>query len=190
MRVDTQAHVVSADHDRYPLNPPDTDGGGFIASRWFDAPALAVDDLLGRMDASGIDRAVLVQAYSAYQYDNRYTADAAAAHSDRLASSCIIDLENNAVEMVRFWIRERGARAIRLFLRNAAPDWLTQPRSDAVLDEIVSLGAIAQVMGTDPELPPLLQAAKRRPDVTFLLDHCGMPDLSGGPSYPNAGNLF
>src|SRR3954471_18915485 len=137
MRIDTQAHVVSADTDTYPLDPPHTDPMGTAQSRWFDAPALAAEDLLARMDDTGIDRAVLVQAYSAYQYDNRYTVDAAAAHPDRLASSCIIDLENNAVEMVRFWIRERGARAIRLFLRNAAPDWLTQPRSDAVLDEIV-----------------------------------------------------
>jgi predicted TIM-barrel fold metal-dependent hydrolase len=190
MRIDTQAHVVSGDHDTYPLNPPDIDPMGTARSRWFDAPRLAVEDLLQRMDDTGIDRAVLVQAFSCYQYDNSYTADAAAAHPDRLASSCIIDLEHDAIKMVQHWIGERGARAIRLFLRNAAPNWLLQPGSDEVFDEIARLGAIAQVVGLDADLPRVLQAATRRPDIPFLLDHCGMPDLSGGPSYPNATNLF
>ena len=190
MRIDTQAHVVSADHDTYPLDPPDIDPMGTARSRWFDAPALAVADLLQRMDDTGIDRAVLVQAFSSYQYDNRYTADAAAAHPDRLVSSCIIDLEHDAAKMAQYWIRERGARAIRLFLRNAAADWLLQPASDKVFDEIARCRAIAQVVGLDDDLPRLLQAAQRRPEIPFLLDHCGMPDLSGGPSYPNATNLF
>lgn len=190
MRIDTQAHVVSADHDTYPLDPPDIDPMGTAKSRWFDAPALAVEDLLQRMDDTGIDRAVLVQAFSSYQYDNRYTADAAAANPDRLVSSCIIDLENDAVKMARYWIGERGARAIRFFLRNAGPDWLLQPSSDEVFDEIARLGAIAQVVGLDADLPRLLQAATRRPEIPFLLDHCGMPDLGGGPRFPNATNLF
>jgi predicted TIM-barrel fold metal-dependent hydrolase len=192
MRVDTQAHVISADHDTYPLDPPapEFDTMGTAKSRWFDAPALAVEDLLQRMDDTGIDRAVLVQAFSSYQYDNNYTADAAAAHPDRLTSSCIIDLEHDAAKMVRYWIGERGARAIRLFLRNAASDWLLQPESDEVLDEIARLGAIAQIVGLDEHLPFVLQAAIRHPEIPFLLDHCGMPDLSGGPSYPNASNLF
>ena len=190
MRIDTQAHVVSADHETYPLDPPTIDPMGTAQSRWFDAPALAVEDLLQRMDDTGIDRAVLVQAYSSYQYDNRYTADAAATNRDRLASSCIIDLEHDAVAMVRYWIGERGARAIRFFLRNAAPDWLLQPTSDEVFDEIARQGAIAQFVGLDADLPRLLHAARRHPEIPFLLDHCGMPDLHGGPSYPHAKNLF
>ena len=89
---------MSADHDTYPLDPPGPalDVMGTAKSRWFDAPALAVEDLLQRMDDTGIDRAVLVQAFSSYQYDNNYTADAAAAHPDRLVSSCIIELEHDA----------------------------------------------------------------------------------------------
>lgn len=190
MRVDSQAHVVSPDQGAYPLNPPEVDPLGTAASRWFDTPGLAVEDLIRRMDDAGIDRVVLVQAFSSYQYDNRYTVDAAAAYPNRMASSCIIDLEDNPVKMVRYWVGERGARAIRMFLRNVASDWLVQPRSDEVFVELRRLGAIAQVVGMDADLPFLLQAAERHPRVPFLLDHCGMPDLSGGPRYPNATNLF
>jgi L-fuconolactonase len=190
MRVDSQAHVVSSDQDAYPLSPPEVDPLGTAATRWFDRPGLAVEDLIRYMDSTGINRAVLVQAFSSYQYDNRYTADAAAAHPDRMVSSCIIDLEDNPAKMVRYWVGERGARAIRLFLRNVASDWLVQARSDEVFVELLRLGAIAQVVGMDADLPFLLRAAERHPKVPFLLDHCGMPDLSGGSSYPNATNLF
>ena len=110
MRIDSQAHVVSAEHDKYPLDPPDIDPMGTAKSRWFDAPGLAVEDLLQRMDATGIDRAVLVQAFSSYQYDNRYTADAAAAHPDRLVSSCIIDLEREGRRPLQVRIQRIDAR--------------------------------------------------------------------------------
>jgi predicted TIM-barrel fold metal-dependent hydrolase len=190
MRIDSQAHVVSPDHDKYPLDPPDIDPMGTAKSRWFDVPGLAVEDLLQRMDATGIDRAVLVQAFSSYQYDNRYTADAAATHPDRLASSCIIDLERDATKMVRHWVADRGARGIRFFLRNVGPDWILQPASDEVFDEIARLGAVAQFVALDDDLPRLQQAAARHPEIPFLLDHCGMPDLHGGPDFPRASNLF
>jgi L-fuconolactonase len=190
MRIDSQVHVVSADQDAYPLSPPEMDTTSITTFRWFDTPGLAVEDLLRRMDDAAIDRAVVVQAFSSYQYDNRYTADAAAAHPRRLASSCIIDVEDNPAKIMQYWVGERGARGIRLFLRNFGSDWLVQPRSDEVFVELRRLGAIAQVMGMDADLPFLLQAAERHPNVPFLLDHCGIPDLSGGPDYPNARNLF
>src|ERR1700675_4934003 len=103
MRIDTQAHVVSADQTTYPLDPPTVDPMGTAMSRWFDAPELSADDLLRRMDDTGIERAVLVQAFSAYQYDNRYTVDAALAHPQRLASSCIIDLEDEPAKAAQHW---------------------------------------------------------------------------------------
>ena len=118
------------------------------------------------MDGTGIDRAVLVQAFSSYQYDNRYTADAAAAYPDRMASSCIIDLEDNPAKMVRYWVGERGARAIRLFLRNVNSDWLVQAPSDEVFVELRRLGAVAQVVGMDADLPFLLPG-RRAPSGRF-----------------------
>ena len=189
MRVDTQAHVVSADRERYPLNPPPANPGG-VTSRWFDAPEIGVEDLLVRMDGAGIDRAVLVQAYSAYQYDNSYTADGAAAHPDRLACTCIVDVESDAAEAMTYWARDRGARAIRMFVRNASPGWLGSRGCDDVFDHAGRLGVIAQLVASGDDLPALLAVARRHPDVPILVDHCAIPDLTGGDSYPNATTLF
>jgi L-fuconolactonase len=190
LRIDTQVHVVSSDRDAYPLDPPDYQFPIPAAHHWYEAPALGAEDLLGRMDATGIDRAVLVQAYSAYQYDNRYTVDATATFPDRLVCTCIIDIDDDPIADIRYWVQDRGARAIRLFLRNTAPDWLTGPACDDVFTELLQLGVIAQVLAAAGDLPQLLAAAHRHPELPILLDHCALPDLSGGPDYPNATGLF
>ena len=67
------------------------------------------------MDEVGVDRVVLVQPYSAYRYDSRYTADSAARYPDRFASVCTVDLHDpDVIERVRHWVVDRGARGIRL----------------------------------------------------------------------------
>jgi predicted TIM-barrel fold metal-dependent hydrolase len=185
MRVDTQVHVVSADRDRYPLDPPPMD-----VPAWYERAALSADDLLVAMTGAGVDRAVLVQGFSAYRYDNRYTADAALAHPDRFASTCIVDVEDDPVGATRHWVTERGARAIRLFLQLGDGSWLDGAAADRVLDELTALGAIAQTAVTAEQLPGVMRAARRHPEPVFFVDHCGFPDFSDGPGYPHAQSLF
>jgi len=186
VRVDTQVHVVSRDKARYPLDPPTMD-----VPRWFELHGRTVEELIEEMDSVGIDRAVLVQGFSAYQYDNRYTADSAAAYPDRFASACIVDVRDNPLERVRHWVAERNARAIRLFLQlDPADDWLDSAACDDVLVELERLGAIAQAAVVAEQLPALGRAAARHPNLSFLLDHCGFSDFSGGDHFPNARHLF
>src|SRR5947199_111007 len=40
------------------------------------------------------------------------------------------------------------------------------------------------------ELPALGRLLERFPDVVVALDHCGFPDLTGGPAFPRAAPLF
>src|SRR4051794_20859613 len=78
--IDTHCHVVAADHARYPLAPVE----GRI-SEWAQERPVTAEQLLAAMDAAGVDGAVLVQASTAHGFDNRYTADSAAAHPARFA---------------------------------------------------------------------------------------------------------
>jgi predicted TIM-barrel fold metal-dependent hydrolase len=186
VRVDTQVHVVSRDHATYPLDPPPMD-----VPRWFERHGRTVEELLREMDAVGMDRVVLVQGFSAYQYDNRYTADSAAAHPDRFCCACIIDVHDDPVDRARYWVGERGARAIRFFLQLDRDDaWLDSHAADDVLDELERHGAIAQAALVAEQLPSLGGVAARHPHLPFLLDHCAFSDFSGGTSYPRAQNLF
>jgi predicted TIM-barrel fold metal-dependent hydrolase len=186
VRVDTQVHVVSRDHATYPLDPPPMD-----VPRWFERHGRTVEELLRDMDAVGMDRVVLVQGFSAYQYDNRYTADSAAAHPDRFRCACIIDVRDDPVDRTRYWVGERGARAIRFFLQlDRHDEWLDSRAADDVFDELERHGAIAQTAVVAEQLSSLGHAAARHPHLSFLLDHCAFSDFSGGPTFPRAQNLF
>ena len=186
MRVDTQVHVVSRDHARYPLDPPAMD-----VPRWFELYGRTVEQLVDEMDAVGMDKAVLVQGFSAYQYDNRYTADSAASDPDRFAGACIVDIHGDPLERVRYWVGERHARAIRFFLQlDSDAGWLDSRSCNDVFVELQRRGAIAQAALVAEQLPALLRAAHRHPDLPFLLDHCAFADFSGGRDYPNARALF
>ena len=58
MIVDTHTHVVSFDHVRYPLAPPE----GLPRMPWFDEHPVDAAGLLDALDAGGVHGAVLVQA--------------------------------------------------------------------------------------------------------------------------------
>lgn len=184
MLIDAQVHVTSPDRERYPVGPPPSEGPA-----WFDRHGRSAEELLAGMDEVGIEAAVLVQAYSAYRFDNRYTADSAEL-SPRLVCACGVDVDDEPVKAARFWVGERSARGIRLFLHLSEPGWLDSPASDVLFDELEALGVVAQLLARPEHLPGVLRAAKRHPGLPVLVDHCAYPDLSGGPGYPRATGLF
>jgi L-fuconolactonase len=69
MIVDTHLHAVSADQGNYPRQVTPGTPGEWVRN-------MSAEMLLS-LNEAGIDKTVLVQAYSAYQYDNSYTADCA-----------------------------------------------------------------------------------------------------------------
>jgi L-fuconolactonase len=85
---------------------------------------------------------VLVQAYSAYKYDNSYTADCAASHPDHFASVSILDpLQHDTPDNLSYWVRERGMRGLRLFTTTETEGtWLDDPRTFPVWERAGSLG--------------------------------------------------
>jgi predicted TIM-barrel fold metal-dependent hydrolase len=188
IRVDAQVHVVSPDRARYPLCPsPEFASSG---RQWFDRPGISAEEYAADMDTAGIGRAVLVQPHSAYQFDNSYAADVVATDRDRFAWTCVVDLQAGYTDMIRYWGAQRGARAVRVLLRIAGPEWLGSDTCDDVFREISRRGLVAQMVASTGALPQLGEIAQRYPEVPILLDHCAMPDLSGGDQFPNAGPLF
>jgi L-fuconolactonase len=192
---DTHAHVVSDRRDRYPLDPPDVAvppgvDPGAIRIPWFEDRAVNGEQLLKEMDEAGVDGAMLVQAYSAYRYDNRYAVDCARAHPDRFKAAVIVDVSSDPVSAVDYWVRERGAAAIRLFLQQDSAGWLLAAESEPAWEAIASTGSVVFLALFRHQLGMLPKVLERHHKVRFVLDHCGFPDLSGGPGYPNARELL
>jgi predicted TIM-barrel fold metal-dependent hydrolase len=182
--VDSHVHVVAADRDRYPLHPTG------ISLDWFREAPVTVEQFLELMTAAGVDRAVLVQPMSAYGFDNRYVIDSARRHSDRLASVVIVDTLDDAAGRLRA-MADEGVSGVRLFaIRNPSLARLDSPNALRFCEVAAELGLGVIVTILANQLPELRAMLERFPDVTVTLDHCGFPDLSGGPPYARAAALF
>jgi len=108
MHVDTHIHVISEDEERYPLNPSNATGP------WYREDPCSVERLMTLMDDAGVDAAVIVQAISAYQYDNRYCAESARRFPERFTSVACTDLAAaDAVAEVRRVVNDEHMRGIR-----------------------------------------------------------------------------
>jgi L-fuconolactonase len=180
--VDTHVHVVSPDEGRHPLKPPG------IGHDWFRESPVSVEEYLRLMDGAAVDRAVLVQAFTAYSYDNRYVVSAAQRDPSRLASVCIVDPQDAPGPTLRNLVAEHRVAAARLFA--IGQHALDSPSSEAVMEVAAELDLRVIVALLPPQLPQLRALLERYPEVPVALDHCGFPDLTSGPPYLEAAPLL
>jgi predicted TIM-barrel fold metal-dependent hydrolase len=170
VQVDTHTHVVADDQARYPFDP--RPGAG----PWFREVPYTVEGLLTLMEEARVDRAVLVQAVSAYQVDNRYVADAAAAHADRCSSVACLDVTApGAVDELHALVTERGVRGLRWWALDGAPLDVR-----AVWDELAVTGVPVVVTLFADRLEELLDLVPSLPPVPIAIDHCAFVDFSRG----------
>jgi L-fuconolactonase len=137
----------------------------------------------------------VVQASTAYSFDNSYAADSVGKAPDRLAGVCSVDfLADDATERLADWVTERGFVGVRLFSTGstmpAQGEWLDDPRTWPAWQwcEANQLPVCLQMQSTG--IPQLEHILADFPGLTVVLDHAARPNLAGGPPYPNAGPLF
>jgi predicted TIM-barrel fold metal-dependent hydrolase len=187
---DVHPHVVSHDRDRYPLSRVYGAVANYVTERPLD-----MDQMLAEMDAAGVAKSVLTQASTAYGYDNRYVADSAAAHPDRFASVCSVDVRAaDAPERLRYWIVDRKMNGTRIYTAHASmaedSDWLVDPKTFPAWETAAELGVpvcLQMRAGGFRVLPVLLE---RFPSVPIVLDHAALPPAADGPPYHGADPLW
>jgi L-fuconolactonase len=64
------------------------------------------------------------------------------------------------------------------------PDWLARPDVLRGLAAVAAAGLAYDIVGAPRHLPAAVAAATRLPQLTFVLDHLGNPDVSPGASPP------
>ena len=62
----------------------------------------------------------------------------------------------------------------------ADDDWLLRPALAPLLDAMARHGLVFDALTKPRHLPRLLQVIDRHPDLSFVLDHGGKPDLASG----------
>ncbi|MBV8055055.1 MAG: amidohydrolase [Deltaproteobacteria bacterium] len=179
--VDTHVHVISDDQSKYPRRA-DT-------AKW--VTDTSGEMLLSLNHEAGIDKTVLVQGYGAYEYDNSYAADCARAHPDRFACVVIVDQrQRDAAERLDYWVKERGARGLRLVTATEPETFLDDPQTFPVWQRAVALGIPICIMTRFHQVERLQAVLERFPNVLVALDHLGAPRLSDGPPYASLQPLF
>ncbi|HXX26124.1 MAG TPA: amidohydrolase family protein [Pseudolabrys sp.] len=187
--IDIHPHIIAADTSRYPLAPL-----GGHQSDWSRTRPVTMEQLIAAMDASGIEKAAIVQASTCYGHDNSYVADAVAAHPERFTGVFSIDvLASDAPDRMRYW-RAKKLTGMRLFTFGSTmseqADWLDDPKSYPAWACAGELGLSICLQMSAKAIPQAARMAERFPAVRIILDHCARPDLSDGAPYSAAAGLF
>ena len=189
MIIDTHCHVIATDTKRYPLAPLFGKQSQWSAEHPLDYPDMVKADI-----AAGVDKAVLVQASSAYAFDNSYVADAIAAHPERFTGVFSIDVvAPDAVAKMKHWMG-RGFTGMRIFTSGSThaaqetffADEAASPAWQYASDQGLSVCMQMRVAG----LPLLETVLKRFPRVHVILDHFARAEAADGPPFAAAAPLF
>ena len=165
--VDAQVHIW-ANHTTE--RPWPADGFG----REHSPEPLTADGLLTRMDAAGVDRAVLVPP--SWEGDrNDLALAAAAAHPDRLAIMGRLDIADPASgARLAGWREQPGMLGARLtFLTPAQRHWLIDGTVDWFWPAAERAGLPLMVLPPD-QLAAIDRVAARHPGLRLVIDHLAM----------------
>jgi predicted TIM-barrel fold metal-dependent hydrolase len=189
MIIDTHCHVIATDTKRYPLKPLYGKQSDWSAEHPLDYPDMLKADI-----AAGVDKAVLVQASSAYGADNSYVADSVAAHPERFTGVFSIDVvAPDAVDKMKLWIG-KGLTGIRIFTSGSThaeqETFFAEEAAFPVWNYASDQGVSVCMQMRAKGLPLLETVLKRFPKVRVIIDHFARAEATGGTSFPDAAPLW
>ena len=110
MIIDSHCHVIATDTKRYPLKPLFGKQSDWSAEHPLDYPDMVKADV-----EAGVDKAILVQASSAYAFDNSYVADSVAAHPEHFTGVFSVDVvAPDAVQKMKHWMGKGLTQLVRV----------------------------------------------------------------------------
>lgn len=142
-------------------------------------------DLLPRLDAAGIDQAILVQAAET-EAETGFLLDIASS-SERIAGVVgWVDLASpRAPGSLRRLAAHPNALAIRPMLQDMAEtDWILRPEVLANLRVACDLDLSFDALVRPRQLPAITTLAERLPELRIILDHAAKPLLASGQLEP------
>jgi L-fuconolactonase len=183
MIVESHCHIVSPDQNKYPRDL------GMKPAAW--VRDLSAEELVALNDTSGVQRAILVQAFGAYRYDNSYVADTAARYPERFVAVCIVDaLKPDVARTLDYWVRERGVKGVRVVTWTEPELMLDDPLLDPLWRRASELQIPVCILTNFHQVPRLVRVLQRFGELRIALDHLGLPRLDVGPDFSNERAIF
>jgi len=171
MIVDTHVHVISDDHKRFPK-----------IAKPYEWPEMTAEMLLATMDQCGIGRALLVQPYFTYHFDNSYQAEAALAHRDRFLCVCVLDqVAPAAPDILSDLVENHGVRGVR-FMHIGDKGIHRDPRAFPLWQRAIRHGIPICVAASLDEIADVRVVLDKFPEATVALEHM-WATTTGDPPY-------
>ena len=186
--IDIHPHVISTDTQRFPLAPI-----GGHQSDWSQERPVSYDEMIAAMDKAGVAKSAVVQASSAYAFDNSYVAAAVAAYPKRFTGVFSVDvLAPDAVDKMKHWMA-KGLTGMRLYTAGSTMEqklWFTDPKTFPAWTFAGEAGIPVCMQMRFKAFPQLKEILERFPKVRFIIDHLGRTEMADGPPYAAAAPLF
>ncbi|MFD5284090.1 amidohydrolase family protein [Streptomyces rubrogriseus] len=185
--VDAHCHIISEDVTRYPKAPI-----GGKQSEWAATRPVTAEGMVARMDETGIDQAVLVQATTNYGYDNSYVLDSSRRWPERFVAVGTVDpLRPDAAANLKAAVGEGGLAGVRLFTSGSTVptqgEWFVAPETFPFWEQAAELDLpVCLQMRLGAATGQLVELLGRFPGVKVLLDHIGYPDIAASPARAGA----
>ncbi len=175
---DAHVHIWADDRQAYPQVPGLAKPADLRGS---------VEWLVQEMDANGVSGALLVQV-PWYGEDNRYIVDSRRRFPGRFAALGYLPdpLAPDGADKLGRQFSEQGLRGVRLHLdQPSVVAGLAAGMADPLLRKARELGVPVQFLNRLPAQNEIIQLVARRfPDLVFINDHLGHPNLREGYPYP------
>ena len=164
MLIDAQLHA-------YERNHPERSWHGVLAG----PPEATGDQTVATLDASGVDGAILVSAFTMYRYDASYALAVHKRHPGRFALVKPVDPADPAVaENIAEWKRTPGTVGIRMLLARSG---LATDAADPGLNRVLATAARLSVpvnLHIAGRLDQGIELIRRHPDTRIIVDHLGL----------------
>jgi L-fuconolactonase len=172
MRIDAHHHLWTLARGDYAWLTPD------LAPIYRD---FSLADLTSHLAAAGIEGTILVQA-APTEAETMFLLDIA--ESAKVVRGVVGWIDFDAADAVP----RIGALAGRKLLVGLRPmvqdiaddDWLLGPALAPLLRAMAGYGLVFDALVKPRHLPRLLRVIDSHPDLQFVLDHCGKPQLATG----------
>ena len=115
--IDVQVHPFDRNHPARPWASP---------SHGLDSAT--GEEMVAAMTSVGVDGAIMVSSFSAYEYDPSYALEVYNAYPDKFRVVTPVDATDPAIEdVVAKWAATKGARGIRIRMREGLPTAADHP---------------------------------------------------------------
>jgi len=172
--IDVQVHPFDRNHPGRPWASP---------SHGLDSAT--GEEMVAAMTRVGVDGAIMVSSFSAYEYDYSYALEVYNKYPDKFRVVTPVDATDPAIDdVVAKWAATKGARGIRIRMREGLPMDADHPGLNRAFAAAGKHGLPVNLLCwciLDKGLPHI----QRHPDTVIVIDHLGLLQPARPPVPPD-----